>query len=306
MAKKNMKRTIKLGDSGKRLDKVVTELLPDVSRSQIQKMIKEGVVTVNKKNVSPHHFLKEGDVIEIAKEKKKAAVIAFKEQFRVIHELPEYLVIDKPAGLVVHPGVRQTHDTLVDQLLERYPEIRNAGSDPIRPGIVHRLDKDASGVMVIARTNDAFESLQKQFKLRQVKKRYNILTYGHVTPEQGVIDLPLSRSKQLYTKRAAGPDAGRPAITRYSVERFINNFSLVRVEPETGRTHQIRVHFFARGYPVVGDPVYFSKKTKKVPATRLMLHACFLGFRDLAGEWHEYSVPPGEDFQKIVVMVENS
>lgn len=286
---------------GTRLDHLLREMMPDISRSKLQKMVKDELVTVNEKKVTPHHFLKAGDVVRVSVEKDgHEKEIKTAPLFRVVFECDEYLVIDKPPGLVVHGGAHTTGQTLVDQLLERYPEIRQVGSDPMRPGIVHRLDKEASGVMVIARTQDSFESLVRQFKLRQVKKQYIILTYGRVEPAVGVIDLPITRSRQQYTRRAAGRNEGQHAITRYSVERFIDNASLVRVQPETGRTHQIRVHFFSKGNPIVGDPLYVSKKIKKIPSPRLMLHACLLEFHDLAGEAREYSVPPNEDFQKVL------
>ncbi len=294
-------------NSGKRLDRVVVEVCPECSRSTVQRMIKEGAITVNEKKVSPHHFLKKDDVVVIsAIEQKKEVLVTTAPLFRTVFECDEYVVIDKPAGLVVHAGIKHTGGTLVDQLLAAYPEMRQIGNDPVRPGIVHRLDKEASGVMVIARTQNSFESLQKQFKLRQVQKQYSVLAYGRVEPTQGVIDLPISRSKQQYTRRAAGAREGRTAVTRYTVERTIGNTSLVRVQPETGRTHQIRVHFFAKGNPLVGDPLYSSKKIKRIPSSRLMLHACFLAFHDLSGAQKEYTLPPGEDFQKMLSQIEYS
>jgi len=299
--------TVSSSDVGKRLDKVVPEMLPDISRNQIQKMIKDGLVTVNDRQVLPHCFLKEGDVVRVTEKKpQEIKNIQPVPEFRVFFECADYLVIDKPPGLVAHAGAHTTTQTLVDQLLERYPTLRQVGEDPMRPGIVHRLDKEASGVMVIAKTQSSFESLVRQFKLRQVKKQYAILVYGHVEPTEGVIDLPITRSKQQYTRRAAGRNDGRQAVTRYWVERLIGNTSLVRVQPETGRTHQIRVHFFAKGNPIVGDPLYVSKKIKKIASGRLMLHAELLGFHDLAGEWREYTIPPNDDFQNILKQVETA
>jgi len=287
--------------AGKRFDHVLVEMLPDQSRSRIQRMVKDGVITLNGKKVAPHHFLKGGEQMDFAEqESAPPAMKDISAPYKIIVETPEYIVVDKHAGVVVHSGVRHEHDTLVDALLKKYPEIRGAGEDPMRPGIVHRLDKDASGIMVVARTHDSFESLMRQFKLRLVKKQYSILVYGAVVPKEGVIDFPLSRSKQKYTKRAAGSKEGVPAVTRYSVEQSMKHVSLVRVQPETGRTHQIRVHFFAKGNPIVGDKIYLSKKIKPVFASRLMLHAVSLGFKDLAGEWHEYMVTPDEDFQRVV------
>lgn len=304
-----MNKELRITDehAGKRLDIFLLTVIADTSRSKVQKMIKDGMVAVNKKNISPHHFLKEGDTVCIREEKNVIEKeVSAAPLFRVVFECADYLVIDKPPGLVVHGGAHTTGQTLVDQLLERYPEIRQVGSDPLRPGIVHRLDKEASGVMVIARTQNSFESLVRQFKLREVKKQYLILVYGRVEPSEGVIDLPITRSRQQYTRRAAGRNEGQHAVTRYFVERFIDSTSLVRVQPETGRTHQIRVHFFSKGNPIVGDPLYVSKKIKKILSLRLMLHACLLAFHDLSGEACEYSVSPNEDFQNVIRQIENS
>lgn len=302
-------------ETGKRLDTVAGTMVPGSSRNQIQKLIKDGVITVNGKKVSPHHFLKEGDTITLSSraERSEERDPDVHTNPRIITETDEYLILDKPAGMVVHGGVRRESATLVDWLLVHFPEIRKAGEDPLRPGIVHRLDKDASGVMVIARTQESFESLVRQFKLRQVKKEYRILVYGHVTPNEGIIDLPIGRSKKLYTKRAVHVNGTRAAVTRYVVLEQYKQTSLVQVIPETGRTHQIRVHFFAKGNPIVGDKIYsLRKKSSRIALKpfgeggRLMLHAERLGFHDRAGHWQEYTVPPGDDFQIALSAAKNA
>lgn len=325
--------------AGKRLDSVAGILIPASSRSQIQKIIKDGAITVNDKKVLPHHFLKEGDRIVVSKkfpEIKIAHGSIFTLSPRIIAETGEYIVLDKPAGMVVHQSEamlrrsrviaiaaagESAQFTLVDWILEKYPEVQKVGDDNLRPGIVHRLDKDASGVMVVARTQESFESLVRQFKLRQVKKEYCIVVYGTLSPREGVIDFPIGRSKQQYTKRAAHATGGRSAVTRYSVLEQWKHAALVRAIPETGRTHQIRVHFFAKGNPVVGDRIYISKKIKPVSSragvrrnqyydavkdARLMLHAERLGFHALSGEWHEYADAPSDDFQKTLTAIKNA
>ncbi|MBI4253042.1 RluA family pseudouridine synthase [Candidatus Uhrbacteria bacterium] len=320
----NQELRIRNEEIGKRLDLFLTKKLQEYSRSQIQKMVKEGVITVNERKVAPHHFLKEGDSIEMRsgtghnqelRIKNQAVVTGPDPIFspRIITETPDYIILDKPAGMVVHQSeamLRRSHGegeppTLADWILEKYPEIRKVGDDPLRPGIVHRLDKDASGIMVVARTNESFDSLVRQFKLRQVVKRYRIVTFGRVIPKEGTIDVPISRSKTNYTKQAAGSHGTRSALTRYHVEEYLKKYSLVRVMPETGRTHQIRVHFFSKGNPIVGDMIYTPRKKggKIAPKPfreggRLMLHAEHLAFRDLSGEAREYTVLPGEDFEK--------
>ncbi|MBI4600299.1 RluA family pseudouridine synthase [Candidatus Uhrbacteria bacterium] len=320
-----MNITVSPNNAGKRLDKTVSEMLPDVSRSQIQKMIKGGAVTVNGKQVAPHYFLKEGDSIEMGERVEMGSGTGQNQELRIknqavrtgpdpisitpliVAETPDYIILDKPAGSVVHPGIRHERGTLTDWMLERYPEIAKVGTDPSRPGIVHRLDKDASGIMVVARTNESFDSLVRQFKLRQVTKRYRIVTHGRVLPKEGVINFPISRSKTTYTKQAAGSQGTRSALTRYHVEEYLKHYSLVRVMPETGRTHQIRVHFFAKGNPIVGDTIYTLRKKggkiapkKSGEGMRLMLHAEYLAFHDLLGEVREYTVSPGKDFEKAL------
>lgn len=304
----NQELRITTEQSRERLDIFLCEYLSDRSRSQIQKMIKDGIVTVNGKKVAPHYFLKENDIVVISKIEHRRSNTENSYTPRIITENPHYLVLDKPTGLTVHPTPSSRSSTLVDWLLSHYPAVRKVGDDPLRPGIVHRLDKDASGVMVVALTQDSFESLIRQFKLRQVKKEYLVLVAGRVAPTEGVIDLPIGRSKKEYTKRAAHAKEGRPAITRYEVLEQFKRTALVRVIPETGRTHQIRVHFFAKGNPVIGDTLY--KRLSRTPgkakpgfvekAERLMLHAERLGFRDRSGAWQEYHVPPPAEFEKIV------
>lgn len=300
-----MKYTIPEEQAGMRLDKILLELLPDQSRTVLQKRIEKGEVRINGKAVRKHFFVHAGDEVDILKEKK----IVKKEEKSflapsIIFETDEYVILNKPPGMIAHPTERQSSGTVVDFLLKKYPKIKGVGDDPLRPGIVHRLDKDASGIMVAAKTQSAFDVLKRQFFLREVKKQYLILVYGSVTPNEGVIALPISRSTQKRTRFAAGTKTGRAAETQYFVERHVNPYyTLVRVEPKTGRTHQIRVHFLSKGYPVVGDVLYRSRNIKKPLSVRLMLHAEFLGFKDVSGAWQEYTCPPGEDFWEVVKMV---
>lgn len=315
--------TITSDHAGRRLDTFLHESIPDLSRSRLQKLIKDGIVLLNRNKVTPHHFLKEGDVIVIpvfhsvipapAFAGVNSAGIQIKDDTfspNIIAETSEYLILDKPAGMIVHPVTSHQPLTLVDWILTHYPEVKKIGDDPLRPGIVHRLDKDASGVMVVARTQDSFESLIRQFKLRQIKKEYLVLVAGRVTPTEGVIDFPIGRSKKDYTKRAAHTKEGRSAITRYEVLEQFKHAALVHVVPETGRTHQIRVHFFAKGNYIIGDTVYsppFSsprrRRSRPIQSDRLMLHATLLGFRDLSGEWQKYEVKPDKEFQRNIEQV---
>jgi len=234
----------------------------------------------------------------------------------IVFETDDYLVINKPAGLAVHGGGNIKDITLADLLIERYPEIKTVGDNPVRPGIVHRLDKEVSGLMVIAKNNETFLHLKNQFKDRDIHKEYIALVNGKILNDYGVIDFPIKRSREGY-KMAAMPhntvdllsrrkptdrDQGnlegmfksREAITEYNVIKRFIHYTLVQVKIKTGRTHQIRVHFFALGYPLVGDPLYFNKKSKiqnkKVNLGRIFLAANKLSFKDRSGEIKDFSL----------------
>jgi len=234
----------------------------------------------------------------------------------IIFENEDYLVINKPAGIAVHGGGNIKDKTIADFLIERYPDIENVGDDPIRPGIVHRLDKEVSGLMVIAKNNETFSLLKNQFKDRDVNKEYVALVHGKMTTDFGSINFPIKRSSEGF-KMAAMPlntsellsrrqpkdrDQGnldgmfkaREAITEYNVLKHFVNYTLLQVKIKTGRTHQIRVHFFALGHPLVGDGLYFNKKSKaqnkKVNLGRIFLAANKLSFKDKTGETQSFSI----------------
>jgi len=258
---------------------------------------------------------------ENSKKKNKVPAVAtgsapFPEP-AVISETRDYLVINKPAGLAVHPGGNLRQPTLADWLRRHYPETAGAGEDPDRPGIVHRLDKEVSGLMVVARNQETFSLLKKQFQARSVDKEYVALVYGRVAKDEGDIDFLIKRaraghkmaalprqSENLLTRRSprsrdrgniAGFFKARTAATAFKVlERFVN-YTLVRVKIRTGRTHQIRVHFFAYGHPLVGDDLYATKKTKgknqRLKLGRIFLVADRLAFSDRKNRRQSFSLP---------------
>lgn len=300
-----MKYIVEKEKAGERLDVYLAGVSGE-TRSAVQKRMEAHLVSVNGSLPKKSGYrVVEGDVIELGEMKKIVKKKNGAPDPTIIEETPEYVVIGKPAGLVVHTGVNNGERTVVDFILEKYPQIKGVGDDPLRPGIVHRLDKDASGVMVVARTQDSFDSLKRQFKLRRVTKEYLILVHGEVTPREGVIDIPITRSASHSTKFVGSMAGGRDALTNYAVERTMDGYSLVRVRPETGRTHQIRVHFYSRGYPLVGDRVYVGQKTSQVDA-RLMLHAVSLEFRDLLGVSRMYEYPPERDFMEVIERIESA
>ena len=311
MAQLNYKTiSIESAAANQRLDVfLATEL--GLARAQTQKMIKAGAILVNGKIAKPHYKLKTGDEINInALKHKNIKTLKQLElpKFKVIAETDDYLVINKPAGVIVHGGAGITEPTLADVLEKKYPQLKKVGDDPLRPGIVHRLDKDASGLLVIAKTNAMFDSLKQQFKTRQIKKSYLALVYGKIERESGCIDFPISRSSQGY-KMAAHSRAhgGRAATTEFTVTRHFINYNLLEVKITTGRTHQIRVHLSAYDHPLVGDNLYGTRKTKelnkKLGLKRIWLHAQELGFYDLSGKWQEFTSEAPKELKEILPII---
>lgn len=288
--------------NGMRLDRALAQLITDKTRSALQKLISQELVYVDGKIGKKNTRLKGGEVIrilEIPQQCREKKVFSLS----IIHEDNEIIVVDKPCGLVVHPSIHHKEGTLVDLLIQHYPLIKKIGDDPIRPGIVHRLDKDASGIMVVAKTQDSFDSLKRQFKLHTVDKEYRALVYGVLSPTEGIITLSLSR-RNSSPKIIASHDIGKRAETHYWIEKKYASSTLVKVRTMSGRTHQIRAHFTALGHPLVGDTVYVGKKIKPLPSSRLMLHAYRLSFHNLDGKRLTYYAPIGGDFEAVIQSLE--
>lgn len=224
------------------------------------------------------------------------------DDLKVVYKDSDVIVIEKPAGIAVHPAPGIKEKTLVEILLERYPDLRGVGESPERPGIVHRLDKETSGLLLVARNQASFVNLKKQFQERDIEKEYIVLAHGKISDDVGQIKFRIGRSVK-YARMAARPESqeGREAVTEYEVIKRFANATLVKVHILTGRTHQIRAHFHALGHPVVGDPLYKIKgiKIRHLPP-RLFLHAAKLGFKDLRGEYHEFLSPLPEELEEYL------
>ncbi|HPB58715.1 MAG TPA: RluA family pseudouridine synthase [Candidatus Saccharicenans sp.] len=278
----------------KRLDLFLREKIPQLSRSRIQKAIKDGQVKVNGLIARPGQKLKPQEVVEISVEEKAAPsdLEAQPIELEVIYEDEQILVINKPFGLVVHPGAGLTGGTLANGLIFYYPEIKEVGS-PLRPGIVHRLDKDTSGLIVVARTQAAYNSLRQQFEDRTVEKIYLGLARGRFKEKEGIIDLPVGRHPALRQKMSVKSKKPRLALTRYEVLREFRHSTFLALKPLTGRTHQLRVHLAAIGHPLVGDSRYGQTQgNRRQQERRLFLHAFRLSFRHpLSGEKVEFESP---------------
>ncbi len=199
---------------------------------------------------------------------------------KIIYEDKNLLVIDKPTGLIAHPNIPGQKNTLTDWLIARFPEIIKVGDDPLRPGVVHRLDKDTSGLMIIAKNNFSFEFFKKQFQERKIEKTYTALAVGKIKEEKGIISKAISLSKKDRRKRSALLDEkAKKAQTRYNVIKKYKEYSLLKVKPLTGRTHQIRVHLSSIGHPVAGDKQYkIKRKNPPNNLSRQFLHASYLKF----------------------------
>lgn len=297
-----MEKIIKISEnSSERIDKFLAKEFFSYTRGDIARWIKEGRVLVGGKKIKPSYKLKKEDNIEINPTEKREGLIANKDvRFKVLYQDKNLIVVDKPAGLRVHPDHAERKNTLVNGLLFKFPEIKDVGDEPdIRPGIVHRLDKDTSGVMVIARNQRAFQELKNKFKNREIEKKYQAIIHGIPENKKGLIEKPLARSSTYKKQVIAGKKTKtrvRPAITEYKVLKEFKGYSLVEASPKTGRTHQIRVHLASLGHPVVGDEKYKLKKvSKSFEGQRQLLHAVSLTF-EFSGEKYSFFSDLPEDF----------
>ncbi|MCX6745976.1 MAG: RluA family pseudouridine synthase [Candidatus Parcubacteria bacterium] len=298
---------VKPENKDQRLDKFLVTKLP-ISRSQIQKLIKAGDILVNDQKISVHNFLKPGDKIKIPAQKIKNLTTAKKLEpnkkikFKIVYEDENILVIDKPAGLLVHPTEKMEPDTLVNGLLAKYPEIKDVGDDKLRPGIVHRLDKAVSGLILVCKTQRAFDYFKNLFQKRKIKKIYTALVHGQMERAEGEINLPIERAKGKGKMAVKSQDqGGKEAITKYILLKQFKNFALLEVELLTGRTHQIRAHLNAIQHPVVGDKLYKQKWVKEsLDLDRPFLHSTFLSFKNLDGKKLEFKSKLPTKLSKIL------
>ena len=295
--------------SGGRIDKFLAGEFFSYSRGEIAQFIKDGYVTVNKCKVEPKYVLKNGDIIETDfPEKNQELFPNHSMKLDIIYSDVNIIVVNKPAGVQVHPSHTEKENTLVNALIVKFPEIAFVGDGSpfsnIRPGVVHRLDKDTSGVMVFARNQGAFNALKAEFKARKVMKRYIAIAHGILDSKHGIVHKGLAKSSN-YKKQVIANEKTkttvREAITEYRVIKETGEYSLVEALPKTGRMHQIRVHLAYLGHPIAGDQVYGKRQlapdSKSINAERQMLHASRVEFQ-LFGKDFSFSVPLSEDFAR--------
>ena len=284
-------------DKSCRLDRYIVEKLNKrFSRSFIQELIHNSNIRLDEKETKPHHVIKAGESIHIVI--PPAKIIDIKPEsipLDIIFEDEDVLVVNKPSGLVVHPAIGNYSGTLVNALLHHTENLSSI--DPKRPGIVHRLDKDTSGVLVVAKNNQAHINLRKQFQNHRALRKYIALVKGKVEFDEGSIDLPLTKDKRDFRKIKVGFIKSKKALTRYRVIKRSDKYSALEIRPQTGRTHQIRVHLAFIDHPILGDAKY----GKREGFSRLALHAVALGFyHPSTRELMNFSSPIPDEFKKLM------
>ncbi|HHY43025.1 MAG TPA: RluA family pseudouridine synthase [Thermoanaerobacterales bacterium] len=291
--------TIAKEDARKRLDVFLAENLQE-SRSFLQKGISEGWVKVNGAVVKPNYKLKEKDHVSVdVPPPPEPSITPENIPLDIIYEDKDILVVNKPRGMVVYPAPGNYSGTLINAVLSHTKDL-SARSGLMRPGIVHRLDKDTSGAIVLAKTDNAHMSLSRQFKNRQVTKVYYTLVWGNVKEDKATINAPIGRHDVKRTKMQVASKSSREAVTHFKVIERFNDFTFLEVTIETGRTHQIRVHMQFIGHPVVADPVY-SRKKPPFNIKGQALHAYKLGFcHPSTGKYMEFTAPIPDDMNSIL------
>lgn len=304
-----LEHIVQESEAGQRLDVWCAVKSPEYTRGAIQRAIKGESITVNGQVVKPKYAVKAGDAIVFAMPEEKAIPKADPESLSVpiIHEDSDVLVVDKPAGIATHPSAGISGATISDWFASRYPNTKVGEAD--RPGIVHRLDKDTSGILVLAKTAKAYDRLKEQFKRHRVRKEYLALVFGVPGEREGRIVRSIGRSPKNPQRRTVMDESkpfdeaqGKPAITEWKTERtFGNDYTLIRVFPLTGRTHQIRVHLHFLGFPIVGDQLYTFKKQRPPAGTkRQLLHAEKITLQLMDGKKKTFQIELPKDFAGVL------
>jgi 23S rRNA pseudouridine1911/1915/1917 synthase len=304
LSKEKRMLSVQADEAGIRLDRYLTTALPGFSRTIVQQLIQDGEVLVNGRTSKSGYTLRVGDEVQVKSlhmHDKAINIIPRSLPLDIIYEDEDLLVVNKAAGMVVHPAPGHHDDTLVNALVARYPDIMN-GDSGLRPGVIHRLDKDTSGLIIIARNAVTQSALAGQMKRHEIVKRYLALVEGIVAVDQGSIDAPIGRNPRHRQQMAITVVKSREARTHFRVLDRFNRHTLLLLELETGRTHQIRVHLKAIGHPIVGDPVYGSGSVNRnFTIKRQFLHAYQLKFtHPTTGKVINFEAPLPEDLQAIL------
>ncbi|MBW9308518.1 RluA family pseudouridine synthase [Lactobacillus delbrueckii] len=285
-------------ESGQRLDKYLAGEMTHLSRSRIKELVQAGEVLVNGKKSKVSYKVQKGDLIQVTVLPLEPLKLEAENiPLDIVYEDEDIIVVNKPQGMVVHPAAGHPSHTLVNALLYHTRDLADS-PEGFRPGIVHRIDKDTSGLLMVAKNAAARESLEKQLAAKSNKRQYLAIVHGNFAEEEGTIDAPIGRNPKD-RKQMAVVEKGKSAVTHFKVLEQYQGYSLVECQLETGRTHQIRVHMAYIGHPLAGDPLYGPRKT--LPGHGQFLHAKTLGFEQPStGEWLEFSAQPPEIFQQTV------
>ncbi|MBI5642797.1 MAG: RluA family pseudouridine synthase [Deltaproteobacteria bacterium] len=315
--KKNQTLIVPKENAGERLDLFITGRIADLSRSAVKNLLDDGRVLINDKPGKPGHKVKEHDVLTISLPEPKADILTPEEiPLQILYEDADIIVVNKPADLAVHPGAGRSSGTLVNALLAHTKELSRAGG-PLRRGIVHRLDKDTTGALVIARNDSSHANLAKQFKEHTTGRKYVALVWGSVKDAEGIIDMDIGRDIVQRKKISVRTKRSRRAITHYKVLKRYPFMTLLELSLKTGRTHQIRVHLTAINHPVVGDQVYGKRQSpssinkqvsdKIKEMKRQCLHAMTLGLKHPGtGAYMEFTAPFPEDMAELLRILDNA
>lgn len=297
--------TASVHENGLRLDSVLSMRYPEKSRSYFQKLIKDGNITVNENAIKPNYRLRENDkvqiIIPIAEE---TDIVAEDIPLDIIYEDEDIIVINKPKGMVVHPAPGHYSGTLVNALMYHCKNELSGINGILRPGIVHRIDRDTTGVMVACKNDMSHNSLAQQLKIHSITRRYEAIVYNNFADDDGIIDAPIGRHPAERKKMAINYKNGREAVTHYHVIKRLKGFTHIECRLETGRTHQIRVHMASINHPLLGDSVYGPAKCP-YKLEGQTLHAAVLGFvHPRSNEYVEFTAPLPEYFNKLLVLLD--
>lgn len=286
---------------GQRIDLFLTEHMEGQSRSYLQKLLKDGAVFVGEKVSKGNYKVRMGDQIRLElPDPVELEVEARAMELDILYEDDDVILINKPKGMVVHPAAGHSDDTLVNGLMYHCQGNLSGINGVLRPGIVHRIDKDTTGVLVVCKNDTAHNSLAEQLKVHSITRRYRALVHGVIKATEGTIDAPIGRNEKDRLKQAINEKNGKPAVTHYRVLERFKNYTYIECQLETGRTHQIRVHMSSKGHPLVGDELYGPAKCPFALEGQT-LHAMVLGFEHpTTGEYVEFTAPLPEYFEKLL------
>lgn len=291
---------------GQRIDKYLVTIYKEHSRSHIQKWIKDGCVSINQKIVKSNYKLQANDEIIINEpEIKEVAIISTDMELDIIYEDEDLLIINKPAGLVVHPAPGHYNDTLVNGIMAYCKENLSGINGELRPGIVHRIDKDTTGLLIVCKNDQAHRSIAKQLKAHSIHRIYEAIVFNNFIEDEGEVKGPIGRHPNQRKRMSINYKTGKEAITHYKVlDRLKKGFTHVELQLETGRTHQIRVHLTSIGHPILGDPLYGPKK-QPFKIEGQLLHAKTIGFiHPRTNEFLSFTVKPPDKFRHILSLLE--